>query len=435
MAMTKDEVKAEQTRLNGLGAGLAVDGIWGPKTQAASDEYGTETAAEPGAETQDTYTDDEDIRFVGLAGRPEIWRDSGTGDAYVVYFTPGVEPPVPMLWKVRGEEDLKSFFGDEAVAYDQTGTMAEYEAAGALMFGEVDEFVLKGENPFSGWVSQFERELETTPYLEDPEVAALFASSWLEGRAPTDAELAGTDWFQSKTQGEQQWIQLTYSQPKTAAQMETSNRIATRETMRQAGIDTPPEDVVAYLADQWTHGLWTEQMRNEQIALLADPTKAGERDAGMLEVIGDTTMDTTQDKSKFVDDELKKWLGPTYGNWSEDQKNDWVGKLRNDPDAADAFQQELSRQRLAMFPEYENSDLTYEDIATPWRNYAFNEWGQNVSETDPMFNDILRSNDASTAQNLLRTEGLKQGIGQVEDRMVADMGRSIGSESGVRGMA
>jgi len=388
------------------------------------------------ATPKDTYTDDDDIRYVGLAGRPEVWQNSTDGSAWVVYYTPGIEPPVPMMWKVRGEEDLKSFFGDADIAYDKVGTMAQFEKAGALLFGDVDEFVLKGENPFSGWVSQFEREMEVLPWLEDPEVAAMFASSWLEGRAPTEAELAGTDWFQSKTQGEQQWIQLVHSQPKTADQMETSNRIATREMMRQAGINEPPEAVVSYLADQWTHGIWTEQMRNEQIALLADPTKSGKRDAGLLGVIGDTTMDTTQDKAKFVDDELKRWLGPTYGNWSEKQKQSWIGKLRNDPDAADAFQQELSRQRQAMFPEYENESLTYEDIATPWRNFAFNEWGQNVSETDPMFTQILKGNDAASASELLRNEGLKQGIGQVEDRMMSDMSRSFGSsEAGVRGMA
>lgn len=385
--------------------------------------------------TTDSHTGDEDIRFVGLAGRPEVWKDSDTGEAYVVYYTPGVEPPIPMLWKVRGDEDLKSFFGDDPVTYDKTGTMEQFNAAGALQFGEVDEFVLQGENPFSGWVSQFEREVKVLPFLEDPEVAALFASSWLEGRNPTDAELAGSEWFQSKTQGEQQWWQLKYSQPKTAAQMETSNRIATRELMRQAGISNPPAEVSDYLSDQWTQGLWTEQQRNEQIALLADPTKTGERDGGLLEIIGSGSIDTTQDKVKFVDDELQRWLGPKYGNWSQANKDAWVAKLRNDPDAADSFQSELSRQRVAMYGEYENPDLTYEDIATPWRNYAFNEWGQNVNESDPMFDSIIKANDASVAQETLRTEGLRQGIGQVEDKMMNDLERSFGGGSGVRGMA
>jgi len=437
-----DEVRAEQERLNALRANLTVDGIWGPKTQAAFEQYDsqevegaadTPTAAAPaaGGDTTGNYTGDEDIRFVGLAGRPEVWKNTTDGSAWVVYFTPGVEPPIPMMWKVRGEEDLKSFFGDSAIAYDRSGSMEEFEAAGALLFGDVDEFVLKGENPFSGWVSQFERERETLPFLNDPEVAAMFASAWLEGRNPSDAELAGLEWFSSKTQGEQRWWQLKASQPKTADQIETSNRIVVRELMRDAGIDNPPQEVVDYLADQWTQGLWTEQMRNEQVALLADPTKEGNRDTGLLGIIGDTTMDTTQDKALYVDQELRRWLGPQYSNWTQEQKDVWVGKLRNDPDAKDAFQQELSRQRMAMFSEYENPDLTYEDIAQPWRSYASSSWGTPVVEDDEFLQKVISMNDPEQASKMLRGEGFERGYDKVVNEVVR--GVRSGMSNNVRG--
>ena len=52
----------------------------------------------------------EETRFNGLPGQPEIWEIDG--DAYVVYFAPDVEPPVPLLYTVPSDEDLKSFFGD-----------------------------------------------------------------------------------------------------------------------------------------------------------------------------------------------------------------------------------------------------------------------------------------------------------------------------------
>lgn len=40
-----EEVRSLQRRLNTLGANLKVDGVWGPKTQAAVDTYGTKTAS------------------------------------------------------------------------------------------------------------------------------------------------------------------------------------------------------------------------------------------------------------------------------------------------------------------------------------------------------------------------------------------------------
>lgn len=434
-------VKQEQERLNKLGANLKVDGIWGPLTQAAFEKYDgddVEMSTKPtsdsykmGAETTGDYTGDEDIRFVGLAGRPEVWKNSTDGSAWIAYFVPGIEPPIPLLWKVRGEEDLKSFFGDDPVVYDRIGTIEQFETAGVLGFGSVDEMVLKGENPFDGWVSQWEREAEVLPFLKDPEVAALYASSWLEGRAPTDIELKGTEWFRSKTEGEQRWWILKGTSPETAGQMESSNQIVVRELMRDAGIYDPPEHVVSHIAQQWTTGLWTEMQRNEQIALLADPTKKGDRDTGLLAVIGDTAVDTTQDKVLFVDQELRRWLGPQFGQWSQDQKDVWVERLRNDPDAKDAFQQELSRQRLAAFGNYDNPDLTYEDIATPWRSYAQSAWGVPVVEDDDFMQELIALNDPNEASKMLRGEGYQRGYDKVVNEMVRGVRSGMGNN--VRG--
>jgi len=43
------EVKKLQKTLNSQGAGLKVDGVWGPKTQAAVEKYGTKAAAKTAA--------------------------------------------------------------------------------------------------------------------------------------------------------------------------------------------------------------------------------------------------------------------------------------------------------------------------------------------------------------------------------------------------
>lgn len=424
--MTKSEVKKLQQELNAKGANLVVDGIRGPLTKAAEAKYADDDS------TSTDKTTDGEPRFADFPGNPEVWKDSTTGDSYVVMMVPGMEPEVPMKWKVDPKL-LKAYFGSGKVTYDRTATTAAMEKAGALDFGEADEVVLRGENPFVGWASQFEREKEVLPWLEDPEVAALWASSYLEGRTPSDAELAGTDWFIGKTGGEQKWITLQWSQPETAKQVEASNRVSVKQLLEDSGVIDADEASINYIADKWTQGHWTDVDRNYQISLMSDPYKEGERDAGLINISKDTGYTTTTDQVKFVEDEMKRWLGPVYGNFSKEQIQTWAGRLRNDPNAEDAFQKELSRQRMAVLPQYENTDLTYEDIATPWRNYVSQSWGQNLAEDDNFFQQILATNDAAEAGVMLRDEGLTRGVKQVEDDFVSSVGRSFGGREGVRG--
>ncbi len=425
------EVRSIQEYLNKQGADLDVDGVWGPLTQGAIDQYGMPPADQTG-ETQESYTGDDAVRFVGLPGKPEIWEVDGV--AHVVHFVPGYDPPVPMLWRIESQELLESYFGDNPVAFDTVVTQADVDAAGGLGFGISDEVIINGANPFLGWVSQFERELEVMPWLADPEVAALYASSWLEGRDPSEGELASLDWFQNKSAGEQQWIALQASQPVTAEQKLAANRMSVRNIMEQSGIGAPPDQFVNFLADQWTMGLWTETKMMNQIALFADPTKDGMKDAEASDLLAGNPLDTTQDRVKYVGDQVRKWLGPVYGEWTDNQIQDWAGKLRNDPDAKDQFLTELSRQRMAVMPEYENPDLTYEDIAQPWRNYGFSKWGQAMDESSDTFQKMLTLNDTAQAGQLLREEGLNTGVKKVEDRFLSDLQSSFGG-GGVRGYA
>ncbi len=426
-----DEVRELQEWLNSQGADLNVDGVWGPLTQGAYDQY---DGASFGGETEAATDDGDGQELTGLPGRPELWEDTDTGMTYVVFFVPGVEPELPMMWEVPNQEDLQSFFGEgEPIVIDRVGTTEEFNSAGALGFGTVDEIVLRGENPYAGWESQFEREAEVLPFLNDPEVAAIMASAWMEGRAPTEAELASAEWFKSKTGGEQQWYTLQATQPKTAEQLMASNRLAITRQLEQAGVYQPPEKMVNYVADKWTMGLWTDELVANQVGLLADPLKSGDRDVGMMDALSGVDYDTSIENERYVDEQVRKWLGPGFGNWTDEQKKDWAAKVRNDPDGQDMLQNELSRQRLAILPEYEDKSLTYEDIASPWRNYAFNQWGQNIDETGDFFHQILRTNDAAVAGQMLRTEGLNQGVKKVEDNFLSDIGSSFGG--GTRGYA
>jgi len=418
-----------ESEINDLGnAARHLSGNYTPPSAAPAPG----TPSPPATGDEITYTGDEEVTHVGLPGKPEVWQNSETGMHYIVYFVPGMEPELPMMWEVPNPDDLESFFGDEAIAIDRVGSSADFVAAGGLGFGTVDEVVLRGENPYAGWESQFEREREVMPFLDDPEVAAIMASAWMEGRQPTEGELASADWFRSKTGAEQQWYMLLASQPETAKQLQASNKLSIRRQMEQAGIYEPSDKMIDFVAEKWTTGLWTDEQVNNQVALLADPLKTGDRDQELAEHLAGDDWDTTAENEHYVGKEVRKWLGPTYGEWGQEQIDAWSARLRNDPDGKDALQAELSRQRMAVMPGYENPDLTYEDIATPWRNLAFNTWGQNIDETSDTFNQILSANDAAVSSQLLREEGLTQGIKKVEDKFMADINSSFG---GVRGYA
>ena len=421
-----------QEYLNANGANLKVDGIWGPLTQTAFDTYDGASFG-TGSDPESLPTEEStEARFADLPGRPEVWQDSTTGETYMVYFVPDSDPELPMLWKVPDPDLLKAYFGDDEIVYDRIADTATIDAAGGDMFGDVDEIALRGDNPFNNWAQAVEAKKEILPWFDDPEVAALWAASYLEGHPVDQIELAATDWFMEKTQGEQQWLSLAWSSPETAKQLEGSNRLAVRTLMEQSGIQGASEDQINYIADKWTQGLWTDVDRNIQIALLADPEKQGDRDQGLLDLGGDH--DTTTDKIRLVEEEARRWLGPTYGQWSDEQINTWAGKLRNDPDAMDALQKELSRQRMSVMPEYENQDLTYEDIASPWRNFVTNQWGQRADETEPFFQKVLQMNDASEAGAFLRQEGLNRGVKKVEDDFVSSISSSFSGREGVRGI-
>ena len=382
--------------------------------------------------------DPNEPKFADLPGRPEVWHDKSTGKIYMTYMVPDMEPEIPMIWHVPNEELMNEYMGgtyaEGAWTIDREFSgQAELDGAGALDFGTVDEIVLRGENPFVGWANQMERKKEVLPWLHDPEVAAIWASAYLEGREPDQVDLTSADWFMEKTAGEQQWISLLWSQPETADQLQGSNRLAVQAMMEQSGIMDATEESINYIADQWTQGLWTDVQRNTQIALMADPKKEGERDVGLNEVLRGSKHSTTNDQLRYVEEEARRWLGPVIGQMDESVISDWAGRLRNDPNAKDEYQNYLQGQRMAMMPEYENEALTYEDIANPWRNFATNSWGQRMDETSDTFQQLLKMNDTSTGGAMLRQEGLNQGIAKVEDDFVESIGRSFGGSGGVRG--
>ena len=158
-----------------------------------------ETPAESDGGAGD-YTDDEATRFKGLPGQPEIWEVNGK--AYIVYEVPGTDPPVPIAYEVPAG-DLEAFFGEGVeVVYDRQLTTAEAESAGWLVQGSTDDISATEGDPWISFVHNMEVAMETQPWLEDPEVFAVYAAAYLEGRPVEDWELAATDYWQTLTPAE-----------------------------------------------------------------------------------------------------------------------------------------------------------------------------------------------------------------------------------------
>ncbi len=355
-------------------------------------------------------TQSQDHAYHNVPGEPEFWKDSTTGQIWVVYFVPNSDPPIPLAWAAT-EEEMQGIIGENNdIEFDKILTTQQLQATGMLDWGNVGELVDTHEDPFEQWANKVESAAAVRPWLRDPEVLGLIAMAMLEGRDVTLAEFQQTEWWRTHNKAERNWLLLYESDPETAAQARQDNRITVADLLQQAGIYAPNQDVINYMADQFTTGAWSQTYLNAQVTRLSDPTARGRLDPGLAAFIqeGDHTVDTTRENEDRVKSLVDTWLGPAFGRWDQDKIARWAGRLRNDPDGEQNLIDQLQKQRLALFPEYQDQSLSYDDIAQPWRGVVSQAWGQTADETDPFFSKIVRTNDIEEATRLLRSEGLKR---------------------------
>ena len=352
----------------------------------------------------------------------DVWLDDSTGTYYLVYFTPNTEPPVPLLYEV---DDTSFVFPNGIPAVGQRFSGNGLATSGGIQAGGVAELRDLGEaHPFDAIADEWEEQATIRPWMLDPEVLAVYAEAYLEGRVPTDAELLGTNWYQTHSIAEQEWMLGQNTDPVGAGAALEDQRTRVRRALEAAGINNAPDSLVNKIADNVTTGVWTPEYGTDQIALLSDPQLAGDIDPTLDSFID--SLDTTQAGEDRVRALATEWLGPALATgWNDEWFQRWAGILRNDPDGETRLVEQLRKQRLAMYPEYENAELSYEDIAGPWRQVYFNSWGQQADETDPFFGNIVRMNDHAKANQLLTQEGLKRGIQTVTNRALGDLTRSM----------
>lgn len=346
----------------------------------------------------------------------EVWEVEGRH--FLVWYVPFTDPPVPLAWFVSSSEERQALGIDTKKIDRKFKSWKQFYATGVLRHGDTRELVNTRVHPWELLKQHYEQEVAIKPYLADPEILALWAAAMMEGREITEGELKTTKWWRTHSQAEREWLLLNASDPATADRLIRDNRLRVADLLRSSGVANASEALINLIADNWTQGKWTEVYALQQIRLLADPYAEGELDP---ELRGLTKgLDGTREREDEVRQMIQRWLGPAYAaNWTDQHIAEWAGRLRNDPDAKQELEDVLRKHRMALFPEYDNPNLTYEDIAAPWRGVVQQIWGQTADETDPLFMRIVRTNDLATAEQILRTEGLRRGIGTVVNDVMA----------------
>ena len=371
-----------------------------------------------------------------VPGEGKVWRIGGV--LFFVYFAPNTDPPVPLAWRVE-DEYVDGYFGPGVTpTIDQAMSKAQFEQMGGLVWGEAQEIVPGegGEAPQHPWnslVANWAVETSVRPWLKDPEIAALIAGAYLETRQVTDAEWWGTNWWQTHSADERAALLAASSDPASYEQNYLDLMVKIRDGLAAAGVSNASDALVEWLANKVATGLWSTTKVNSQIAALSDPASIHGLDPELRKLINQLraggeqeALDRTQEYEDTVKDSVLRWLGPAFGNWNQKQIGEWAGVLRNDPDGQTRLEDMLSKQRLQLFPNYTDPRATYDDVASIWRNVYYNLWGEQPNEKDPLFIDIVKDNDLTTATQTLLKEGLVRGVDDVVNRTMSDMLTAFG---------
>jgi len=190
--------------------------------------------------------------------------------------------------------------------------------------------------------------------------------------------------------------------------------ITIRNVMVQNGIANPPETLINWVSDKFTTGQWSDVYTEDQVKLLADPSKTGNRDIDLTNFItsGEVAVDSTMSGQDRVQDLYLEYLGPVFGKLNDVDLAKEAGNLRNDPDYEQVLKNNLTATKKSLYPMYAE-DVTYRQFSSPWENFTTNAWGQQIDTSSNTFQEVLKFNDIVKANQYLTKEGLKQGVDKV----------------------
>ena len=399
----------------------------------------TTTTTGTGQITNTAFTQFNNIPENGL-----LW-DVG-GNFYIVYEVPGSQGelyegnPIYMAYELKDNDLVNAGLltkGETAPQPNATMDQAFFDSI-AIVTGNTDQLTALIDNPFASFVETVGEQSQVAPWITDPEMIALIAEAAVEGREVSDAEWQTTNWYQTHNESEREWLRTYYSDPSTATQLTTDAQIAVANSLQAAGVSNAPEALINWVAGKFVSGEWSQTYTTEQISLFADPYATGKRDESFENYLSSTALtgvDRTTEREREVRELYGKWLGPSLGKLTDNEVAEIAGRLRDDPEYQDQLVQSLKQSRLAAFSNYTNPELTYEDIARPWRNLTTSVWGQTADETQGWWQDMVKSNDFAQAQTTLREKGLEQDITQVTQDATKALQQGLGqgtvSQSGV----
>ena len=391
-----------------------------------------------------TQTSTETYDFVNIPNDAQLWNVNG--DLFVVYQVPGDSGelydgnPVFLAYDVPNndliEAGVLSPEAPDAVA-NFTLTKELFDSI-AVVTGNTNQLSSLVENPFSDFVETVGEQAQIAPWITDGEMIEIIAEAAVEGRKVEDAEWKSTQWWKTHTESERDWLIQYNGDPATATQTKTDTEIRVANALKASGVSNAPASLVNWVASKFYTGGWSENYTNQQISLFADPYAQGNRDSELETYLSSTALtgiDRTSEKEREVEELFKTWLGPTLGKVTDKEKAELAGKLRDNPDYKDTLIGSLKQSRLAAFSAYTNPELTYDDIARPWRNLTTSVWGQTADETQGWWQEMVKTNDFNAAQTTLREKGLETNVTQVTQDAGEALTKALGqgniSQSGV----
>lgn len=386
-----------------------------PKDYTAVDESGDVVVTQDGVPV-------ENLETIPQGG--EIVK---SGDMYfVLYPIPGSNVQINYS---ATEQDIRGLL---PLTFDNQ-TFREVNSnyiASTVPFGNIaelynPEYLQQGLTPWEGFIDYLDKEAELRPWLDDEEMVFLLAEATLEGRAVTEAEWKTTNWWRTHTQDERDWLLLSQGKPlddlpQDAVSKVQDDKIQIRNLMQQAGIANPPENVVNWVSNKFTSGNWSSVYTQDQIGLIADPSKIGNLDEELQDFISGVDIDSTTAGEDRVTQLYNRYLGPVFGNINDTLIAEEAGKLRNDVDYETELIKKLTAQKKSLFPMYEEN-VTYEEFAAPWQNFTNNEWGTQIDTTSDVFQEVLKLNDSTKVSKYLTQKGLEQGVDKVVNQALDAM--------------
>lgn len=212
----------------------------------------------------------------GLPPGGVVWNLDGN-NAYVVYFVPGTNPPIPLAWHINDPKDMESVFGPgQQFSVDATISPERFAQMGGIKVGVLGDIENTEEDIFDGLATRFAREAQVKPYLKDPTVLASIAEAAAEGRQwDAESDLPLTDYWRNRTPGQREWDLLAASDPKAAQQRTASGTQKVRELLSTSGVVTGSDALTKALTQRWIQGEWTEQQLVDNVRRATDPYAPG----------------------------------------------------------------------------------------------------------------------------------------------------------------